>query len=353
MASARLPLLDALKGACCLAIVLHHLATYGPMSDVVHQAAPMPIDWLYDRARLAVQVFLVLGGFLAAGALAPDGRPVVDDALALAWKRYRRLVPPLLFAVAFAALVTALVRPWFAHASLSAPPTLPQLLAHALLLQHLLGFEALSAGVWYVAIDFQLFAASALLAVVARRASHRSALPVLVVLLAAASLLYFNLYTAWSDGAPYFFGSYALGMLARWSAEPRLARAALPAIAALGAAALWLHFRMPIAVATAAALPLAVAARAGWLSSHWPRAGALTWLGERSYSIFLIHYAVVIAFNATWHRVFPAGAWVNAAGMFAAVVASVAAGAVLYRHVESRPLAWPPQFRRPPSRGNA
>ena len=32
-----------------------------------------------------------------------------------------------------------------------------QFLAHALLLHSLLGMDALSAGVWYVAIDFQLF----------------------------------------------------------------------------------------------------------------------------------------------------------------------------------------------------
>lgn len=41
----RLPGIDALKGLACLLIVLHHLAFYGPMSDVVHRHRP----WLADQ----------------------------------------------------------------------------------------------------------------------------------------------------------------------------------------------------------------------------------------------------------------------------------------------------------------
>ena len=37
-------------------------------------------------------------------------------------------------------------------------PTLPQVVAHAFLLQSILGYEGLSAGVWYIAIDFPVFA---------------------------------------------------------------------------------------------------------------------------------------------------------------------------------------------------
>ena len=44
----RLPALDALKGLCCMLIVWHHLAFYGPMSDVVHGRIPWLTGWLYD-----------------------------------------------------------------------------------------------------------------------------------------------------------------------------------------------------------------------------------------------------------------------------------------------------------------
>ncbi|MCM5570321.1 acyltransferase [Burkholderiaceae bacterium FT117] len=337
MAASRLPLIDAMKALGCIAIVLHHLAVYGPMSDAVAGVAQPLFDWLYDRARLAVQVFLVLAGWLVAATLAPDGRPAVREPLSLAWKRYRRLAPPLAFAVAIAALVTALVRPWFGHDSLSAPPTLPQFAAHALLLQDVLGFEALSAGVWYVAMDFQLFVATALLAALAARlpGATAAAFPAAVALLAGASLFLFNGNPAYENYAVYFFGAYGLGMLAFWAARSRFRRLALAALVVLGAAALWQEFRKPIAVALATALLVAVADRRGWLAS-WPRCDALAWLGQRSYSIFVIHYGVLIAFNATWSLLFPDGVWINALGMLGATLASVAAGAALFRTVESR-----------------
>jgi len=108
----RLPGVDALKGLGCVLIVWHHLAFYGPMSDVVHGVAPALMDWLYSYARMAVQVFLVLGGFLAAVALAPEGAASFQQPLRLILQRYRRLALPLVVAVLITVAVAALVRPW-------------------------------------------------------------------------------------------------------------------------------------------------------------------------------------------------------------------------------------------------
>ncbi len=62
--ASRLVFIDALKALASQLIVLHHLAFYGPMSDYAQTIAPDLISWLYDYARIAVQVFLVIGGFL-------------------------------------------------------------------------------------------------------------------------------------------------------------------------------------------------------------------------------------------------------------------------------------------------
>lgn len=43
------------------------------------------------------------------------------------------------------------------HTSTPNPPKFFQLLVHIFLLQDLLNQEALSAGIWYVVIDFQLY----------------------------------------------------------------------------------------------------------------------------------------------------------------------------------------------------
>lgn len=159
----RSALIDCTKGLACAAIVWHHLAFYGPMSDVARQAMPEVIDWLGEYARMAVQVFLVLGGFLAAASLAPRGHARFDDPWPRNARRFVRLVVPYTVALVVAIVVQAAVRPWFDHPSVSEDPTLWQLLAHALLLHGVLGEESLSAGVWYVAIDFQLFALTTLL----------------------------------------------------------------------------------------------------------------------------------------------------------------------------------------------
>ena len=343
MTTSRLPLLDAMKGLGCLAIVLHHLAVYGPMSDVVRGDFPAIIDGLEIYARLAVQMFFVLAGFLVAAQLAPEGQPSTrppSSALSLIVKRYRRLVTPFLFAIASAILITAIVRPWFVHDSLSAPPSLAQLLAHALLLHDLTGVEALSAGVWYVAIDFQLFILTVLLTAFSARVAPtwRWVFLCLMIALAAASLWMLNRHNQYEDYAPYFFGAYALGMLAYWSTRQSLGGVLLFTIAALGSVALWLQYRNPIVVALATAIIVALAGQRGWLA-QWPRPGLLTWLGQRSYSIFLIHYGFVIGVNALWARFFPAGVLINALGMMLAVTLSVGAGALLYRYVESQPNA--------------
>jgi len=356
MAISRLPMLDALKGIGCIAIVLHHLAVYGPMSEVVRGDFPAIISGLEIYARLAVQMFFVLAGFLVAAQLAPEGPPLklvllssvslgpstrsTPSAFTLILKRYRRLATPFIFAIASAILITAIIRPWFVHDSLSAPPSLAQLLAHALLLHDLTGVEALSAGVWYVAIDFQLFILTVLLTACSARVAStwRWAFPCMMIALATASLWVMNRHTQYEDYAPYFFGAYALGMLAYWSTRNTLGSIFLLTIAALGSVALWLQFRNPIVVALATAISVALAGQRGWLA-QWPRPGLLTWLGQRSYSIFLIHYGFVIGINALWARLFPTGVWINALGMMLAVLISVGAGALLYRYVESQPNA--------------
>ena len=333
----RLPFIDAMKGIGCIAIVLHHLALYGPMSEVVEQAAPWLIEGLVIYARLAVQMFFVLAGFMIASQLAPVGYPLSRAPASSLWKRYKRLVTPFIFAIALATLITAIVRPWFPHDSLSDAPSITQLIAHALLVHSVLDIQALSAGVWFVAIDFQLFAATVLLTALMVRAptKWRIAFPILIVLLAALSLWVVNRYSEYDNYAPYFFGAYGLGIISYWSSRPTRGLLGLLVITVLGLIALILEYRNPISVALATAVLVSIASQNGWLEK-WPKPGALTWLGQRSYSIFLIHYGICIAFNAIWYRFFPTGVAINLMGMLAAVIASIGAGALLYRYIESQ-----------------
>ena len=337
----RMPLIDALRAIASQLIVLHHLAFYGPMSDAAASLAPWLAEWLAEHARIAVQAFLVCGGFMTARTLAPAGQPAFQRAPALLWRRYLRLVPPLLAAILVAVALSALARALNPHESIPAPPGFGQLLAHALLLQDILGIEALSAGVWYVAIDFQLFALMLGLLWLARAlagsAGGRSTRLALLLVAGAglASLFWFNRQPAWDAWAPYFFGAYAMGACAWWAGDRKLPAAWLVLIALAGLAALALDFRLRIAVALAVALALGAARRSGLLE-RWPNSALLSWLGTISYSVFLVHFPVCVAIGALTWRLAPGEPLANAAGILVAWMASVAAGALFHRQVEQR-----------------
>ena len=339
-------MVDVLKGVSCMLIVLHHLAFYGPMSDVALPLAPLLIGWLYDYGRMAVQVFLVVSGFLAASSLAPLGTAVFDQPLQQILRRYARLAMPYLLALTFSVAVAALVRPWLQHASVPDEPTWWQLLSHVLLLQGLTGQESLSAGVWYVAIDFQLFALAVGVLVLARAVQKRvpsgglwvSGGIVLVICLTVASLVYFNRHPAWDNTALYFFGAYGLGMLTFWAGRSAHARYWLGALLVLGCIALLLHFRARIATALVVALVLG-AAQVWPLLQQWPRTAWLQTVGKMSYSVFLIHFPVCLLVNAVVSHLWPTQPLVNLLGMVLAFGLSLVAGAVLYRQVEARPLS--------------
>ncbi len=331
----RLPGVDALKGLACVLIVWHHLAFYGPMSDVVHGAAPGLMNWLYTYGRMAVQVFLVVGGFLAACSLAPEGRARFGQPLRLILKRYRRLALPLVVAVLITVGVAALVRPWLQHPSVPGVPTLWQLLSHLFLLQDLLGQEALSAGIWYVAIDLQLFAMTVLILTLVRSERHRW----VVLALAAASLLVFNRRSELDMTGLYFFGAYALGMLAWWASRSERPMRWLLAIAGLGAVALLLDVRGRLLVAVAVALALVWLQRSP-LPARWLQRAWMLRLGQISYSVFLIHFPVCLLVNAVVTHLWPGQLAANTLGMLAAFGLSLLAGEALYRCVESPLARW-------------
>lgn len=355
--TSRNPWIDQAKALACLVIIGHHLAFYGPMADVVWPAAPSLMEGLFEYGRMAVQVFLVLGGYLAAAALAPQGVPRVNKPLPLLGKRFARLALPYCAALVVTIFINEGVRELgFVHASVSDAPTWDQMLAHLLLVQSIGGWESLSAGVWYVAIDFQLYALCALWFWASLRFSGRTlrgtggsaTVPTLtqigIVALACVSLWWWNLNSDLDPWALYFVGAYALGMMAWWAAHSRSALgrwAWVAAMFACGAVALALEWRTRIALAWVVALVLATAGAVRWpVAWRHARWAPLVWMGQRSYSIFLIHFAVCLLVNAVWHSLWPSGIAVNALGLAVAVAASIAAGAVLYRWVESRQASW-------------
>ena len=313
--SRRLLHVDALKALAAQMIVLHHLAAYGPIADAVQSLLPELISWLYRYARMAVQVFLVVGGFLSARALCERGQVLRGAVPELLWRRYLRLAPAFMAAVLLTLVCSSLVAPWLPEL---APESVSfwQLLSHGLLLHDVLGHEALTVGAWYVAVDFQLFAMLVGLLWLAR--SWRRGSAVMLVLAAGiASLFVFNRMPELDAWAPYFFGSYSLGVLVQWLSRLRsgwLRRMGLMLLALTVLLALAVEFRERIVVAGVTALLLAVQQQrhlAGhvFLGTRRRWTALVAELGTRSYSLFLVHFPVCLLVNG----LFAALGWRSAA----------------------------------------
>lgn len=333
--------INLLKAVAAQLIVLHHLAFYGPMSDYVQPLWPALLDWLGGNARIAVQVFLVIGGFLVAKSLSPAGRPGIASPAQAIWRRYAKLAPPFLAATVLAAVITPVAGIWMLHDSMSAAVTLGQLSAHALLLHGVLGYESLSAGAWYVAIDFQLYLLTVLLLWLGGLLAGQRALPWLMPLAVTVgvtfSLLYFNLDADWDNWAPYFFGSYGLGMLAWWASDPARKPGAMSVLMCMMAVPVLLGLaidyrsRIALALVVACALFLFGRARTPAQGRAWTVINAL---GRISYAVFLVHFPVSLLVNAWFTAYVPLAPEWQALGMLTAWSASLLAGAAFYRWVE-------------------
>ena len=332
--------IDALKLIASQLIVLHHFVAYGPLADALDTAAPKLTDWFYDYARMAVQVFLVLGGYLAVRSLAPAGVARVIFPGRLILQRYQRLILPLLAALLLAVASAALARHWSHGDFIPDLPTWRQVLSHATLSNGVLGYPTLSAGVWYVAIDFQLFV---LITLLLWRGSHprwRYA-PLLGLML--ASLFFFNRDEHLDNWAVYFFGAYGLGAATFWAGNSRHPGWRLGLLAAAGLLALMFDFRERIAVALAVALLLGLLqwrTRTAPFHSHLP-----VWLlrlvgllGKTSYALFLVHFSVLLIGNVLFEHLGLRGSGPAALTLLCCWAACMALSLVFEHWVET-PLA--------------
>lgn len=327
----RLPLVDAFKFVACQLIVLHHLAFYGPIGDAIAAQSPLLSFGLIEYARMVVQVFLVFGGYLAAQGLLRE--PPRWAALpGLFWQRYLRLALPLTAALMVAMAVNGLTRPWLDADTVSAPVSWGQLAAHLALLHSMLGIESISAGVWYVSIDLQLFILLALLFALGRGLRSWRYLCLLGLL---GSLFFFNLNPDWDIWGTYFFASYGLGALLAIGLDKPRDRFLLPLLSLLVCVALAFDFRERLLVALAATWALAYAAPlSAYLGQPLQR---LASLGRVSYSVFLIHFPVCLLVNVALVMLQPspvaAWAWALVATLTAWLLSNLA-GAAFYRWVE-------------------
>ncbi len=338
-------LIDFLKVFAALLIILHHLSSYGQMAEDARQFLPGVMTWLFEYGRYAVQIFLVMGGYLAAQSLTrtSDIRNP-RTALKLIFNRYLRLFAPYVVALLITILCAWVARFWVQDEFVGESETLGQFLAHLFFLQGILGLDSISAGAWYVAIDWQLYAVLAIM--FGMFPGFRSLIWVSTILI-VASLLYFNRLSDYENYFIYFIGSYGLGVLAQLAknySDPvvnRLARILIIIIGLVILVSSFDHLWIRNILAYFVAIALIVWGGRAYKDEKHAKMHNLVfsilWGSRRSYCAFLLHFSFILLANTlyiAWGMDQRHDGAMALAMMFLALVASWVAANYLYRFVE-------------------
>ena len=323
--------------------MLHHLAFYGPMSDVAMAVIPEVIDFLFVHGCMAVAVFLVIGGYLTGQKLFEQNVFANKSVFQLIWHKYQRLVIPYLAAIMLAIACSFLASQWMVHPSISATPEPEQLISHLFFLQNLLGYESLSAGLWYVAMDFQLFAVTALAlffidSVLPKHWSYQRTQIISVItigLVTLASLFVFNLDDSYDTTFLYFYVAYGLGILAARIAQTQSKMFLLFLLLDFLLFALYLDFRGRVLIAGITAAALCLSYQSTWSQAKfWMN--PIAKIGRMSYSIFLVHFPISLVVSSIWVKFHPDNPWLNVAGMITSALLSLLVAIPFYQYIEKR-----------------
>lgn len=288
--------IDLFKAIAAQVIVFHHFFIYGPISRGLAELWPSFAGMIFGYGSYAVQVFLVLGGYLAVQSLPKSLRNL--GLVKTILNRYLRLVPPYILALLVTMFFAYIARHWMNEEYIGLTETWPQIFSHLFLLHGLLGYESISAGVWYVAIDWQLYAFTAILIFFFQR---KVLFLFIFSLLALLSLLFFNREAVFENYFIYFIGAYGLGGLANLASqdhqEVKLSRAIFFGFVILVLLAFFSQIWLRNLLAVIISLFLYFKGREQLICSNAFLSHLIRWLSERSYSLFLIHFAFVLMMN--------------------------------------------------------
>jgi len=289
--------IDVLKVLASQIIVFHHFFLYGPLSRSLAKSVPELSQFLTGYGSYAVQIFLVIGGFLAIQVIP---KALIElGLLKVILNRYLRLAPAYIAALGVTMIVAYFTRFWMNEEYVGLSETWSQIIAHILLIHGITGFESISAGVWYVAIDWQLYSFIAIY-IFFFRASLISLL--FLGILALGSLLLFNRIESLENYFIYFLGAYSVGIFAQRASNRSQSNSSnlwlfLSVCALVSLAFMVQPWLRNIVVIVTGLILYCYGNRSFEFPNRWIQRGML-WLSRRSYSLFLIHFSVILLINS-------------------------------------------------------
>lgn len=328
----RLVFIDALRAFGSIAILLHHFALYPPLGKLAAPLLGASLDWLEQNAR-TTQIFFGVSGYVMARSLSRGVWNPRQIGLFL-MQRYCRLGIPYLAAVVLVLIAYAFAAGHLPAQIVGGPVTSEQLLAHLFLVQDLLGQEQLSAGFWFVCINFQLGLVYVLMLGLRDAVGRRLDAAALVGwALAIYSLFDYNLRPGGDAWALYFFPYFFIGVVVHRSLQPGGRRSEFWHYLAICVCALAFSWRWRLLIGVLVGVLLYVAQGTGW-GQRWPKSRVVAWLGQISYSLFLVHFPVLVLVSTACLRCGWTSPPAALAGLIAAIALSLASASALHRWVE-------------------
>ena len=335
---------DGIRGLAALWVVLFHVSA-GKHIETARDWMPALIERVvFAYGHLGVAVFFVLSGFVMA-LNAVERRASGSFAGRFVARRLVRLTPPYYLAILISLLYMAVDRVLLQQPVQMPGPT--SLLAHAVYAQDLLGFSQINGVLWTICIEIQFYLAFVLLLLLADLGSpDRPAAFTRCMLLAIGGLASLVWPLHWINGAPWpgsfvpYWYSFCAGALVCWGwlRGGAALKLALGYCALLGVASLASGDAFAITAALSAAMLLAVALAGKmpvWLNERWAQ-----FLGQISYSFYLVHNNIIGACFFAMRKVLPAGLAGEIIGAVISVGAAIVGAWLLYRLIELPSIRW-------------
>ncbi|MEQ1637906.1 MAG: acyltransferase [Methylococcales bacterium] len=309
-----LDFLDGIRGLASFYVVLHHIwltaypnFPYNANCQICRSSPPLT-SWL-SWGHLAVAVFIVVSGFSLTLGPQLRGDRLLNGFGTYIVRRAFRLIPPYWFALAISCIVIAF---WTGSATGKIVNT-KAVLIHALLLQDVIDSPKPNGAFWSIAIEWQIYFIFPLLLLIWRKAGGIAMVSITTIIVVSTYLIGSNV-TNWLSKliylSPQFLALFAFGSAA---AHVMVAKGGMASISwtSIGYILLvgtifslwwwpraaiesthffWIDLLAGAATATLLAgftqRPESIIART--LASRVPH-----WLGQSSYSLYLIHVPVL------------------------------------------------------------
>lgn len=348
--SERYVFVDALRGIAAVAVLFHHAVTSTVMAGPLEHVLPRFALWTGENAKLGVQIFFVISGFVITLSLRATQMRSGEIAN-FAIRRQLRLDPPYFTVLAFCLMQWAIER---SVPSLVTPPVprLQEIVANVLYLQNVLGVPSIVPVAWTLCIEIQFYVAFVVLLWVCSLGTPPRTPRATIATAAVTITGLISVFLRGTQLAPWFifhWHHFAAGALCLWSLRTR-DRAPTVGLAMLLAGTTVAGFVIPNRVGDSMAgivttLAIFAVGRAGRLTDMLGHS-VFQYLGRVSYSLYLVHFAILLFVARAGFKVTHENRWAAIAWMIFACLLSIGVADVFYRLIERPSMRLASTFKR-------